>query len=295
MADVDARLLLDTKCELGEGPAWDARAQRLIWVNILGKQVHVYDPATNEDRVYPTPQYVGVAVPRKSSGLVMALQDHFAAMDLNRGKVTSLAQLPQPERPKNRFNDGKCDPAGRFWAGTCSMEGLDHAANLYFVDRDRKVHRKLDRVRLSNGMAWTKDAKTMYYIDSRDHAVAAFDYDVETGDIRNRRVAFEVPKDNGTPDGMTIDTDGMLWIAHWGGYRVQRWDPKTGKVIKIIRTPASQTSSCAFGGPKLDKLYITSAWEGMNERTRAEQPLSGGLFVCENPGATGYPAVEFAG
>jgi sugar lactone lactonase YvrE len=130
---------------------------------------------------------------------------------------------------------------------------------------------------------------------ARTHAVAAFDYDAETGDIRNRRVVIEVPSDHGLPDGMTIDTEDMLWVGHWGGSRVQRWDPRTGKVLKVIKLPVSQVTSCTFAGPNLDKLYITTAHEGMTAEQRAKERLAGGVFVCDNPGARGYAAVEFAG
>jgi sugar lactone lactonase YvrE len=294
MAD-EVRLLLDAKAELGEGPVWDGRRQVLYWVNILGKQVHVYDPKANRDRVLVTPEFVGCVAPRRRGGLVMALKDSFAAMDLESGQVTPLAPMPKPVPPQNRLNDGKCDPIGRFWAGTLAMDGAKEAASLYTLEPDLRVSLKLDKVGLSNGLAWTADARTMYFIDTRARAVAAFDYDAETGSIRNRRIVIDVPQDHGSPDGMTIDTEGMLWVAHWGGSRVQRWDPKSGKVLKAIRFPVSATSSCAFGGPNLDRLYVTSAWEGMSAEQRANEPLAGGLFVCDNPGARGYPAVEFAG
>jgi len=204
---------------------------------------------------------------------------------------------PEQDRPENRFNDGKCDPAGRFWAGTM-LNGAGESdpphGSLYSLDAHHHVQHRLSGVRISNGICWSPDKTTMYFVDSPNRWVDAFDYDDATGAIGNRRVAVTVPREYGMPDGMTIDAEGMLWVAGWGGGQVSRWDPATGKFLETIAVPASQSSACAFGGPNLDELYITSARIGLDAATLAHEPHAGSLFVAR-PGVKGTEAFEFAG
>ncbi len=286
-------LVVDAKATLGEGPIWHAQRQVLYWVDILEKKVHIYDPAANQDRAIDVGQYVGTVVPRKSGGLMLALHHGFASLDPDTQQL-QIIHDPESHLPDTRFNDGKCDPAGRFWAGTMSLTGAAGAGSLYCMDKDLRVRKILDKVTVSNGIAWSLDHKTMYFIDTPTQAVAAFDYDIETGSIANRRVVVSIPKEDGLPDGMTIDAEGMLWVAHWGGSRVTRWNPANGKLLQTISVPAAQTTACWFGGPDLDVLYITSARHGLNERALAEQPYAGGIF-CVRPGVRGLEAYEFAG
>ena len=289
-------LLLDTKAELGEGPIWHAASQRLYWVNIMAGDVHVYDPATNTDRFITVGQPVGTVVPRRSGGVMLAVRHGFASLDLDSGAVAMLADA-DTDRPENRFNDGKCDPAGRFWAGSM-LNGAGEKdpphGSLYSLDANHQVRRRLGDVRISNGLAWSPDKRTMYFVDSPDHRVDAFDYDDATGEISHRRTAVAIDREYGMPDGMTIDAEGMLWVAGWGGGQVSRWNPATGQFLETIHVPASQSSACAFGGPNLDLLYITSARTGLDAATLAREPRAGGLFVAR-PGAKGLEAFEFAG
>ena len=223
---------------------------------------------------------------------MLALKNGFASLDLYTNKVTHIAD---PEkRADNRFNDGKCDPAGRFWAGTLSYKESPEQGALYRLDKDLSAHRLVEKVTCSNGIVWSGDAKTMYYIDSPTMRVDAFDYDVETGSVSNRRTVISCEKGHGYPDGMAIDAEDKLWVAHWDGSAVRRWDPKTGKLLRSIELPATRITSCAFGGPKLDKLYVTSATTGLDEATRKRLPLAGGLFLVD-PGTTGVLSAEFAG
>jgi sugar lactone lactonase YvrE len=196
--------------------------------------------------------------------------------------------------PGNQFNDGKCDPAGRFWAGTVDFTDFERLGNLYRLDPDLSVHRMLEGVQISNGIAWTLDGTEMYYIDSRLHRVDAFDCDLETGEIENRRVAFHIPEEMGLPDGMTIDGEGMLWIALFKGSRVSRWDPFESRLLQTVDLPVSNVTSCAFDGENLDQLYITTARRWLNAEQLEKQPLAGGLFRAY-VGVTGVPAFEFAG
>ena len=289
-------LLLDLKAELGEGPIWHAPTQRLYWVNIMAGEVHLYDPQTNTDRAVLVGQSVGTVVPRRSGGVMLALSHGFASLDLDSGAVTMLND-PEKHLPENRFNDGKCDPAGRFWAGTM-LNGAGESdpphGSLYSLDASGQVRQRLVHVRISNGLAWSLDKTTMYFVDSPDRRVDAFDYDDATGEIGIRRVAVTVPRQYGMPDGMTIDAEGMLWVAGWGGGQISRWNPATGQFLETIHVPASQSSACAFGGPNLDELYITSARIGLDASTLANEPHAGGLFVAR-PGVQGIEAFEYAG
>jgi sugar lactone lactonase YvrE len=288
-----AELVLDAKATLGEGAIWGADRRVLYWVDIIGCTVHIYDPASEEDRAIDVGQYVGTVVPRRAGGLMLALHHGFASLDLASEQVEIVAD-PEAHLPGNRFNDGKCDPAGRFWAGTLALEGTPEVASLYRLDVDLNVHKMLGEVSCSNGIVWTQDNQTMYYIDTFLQRVDAFDYDLGTGAISGRRTAFEVPSEMGYPDGSTLDGEGMLWVALWQGAAVSRWNPATGELLQVVDVPAPNVTSCAFGGPNLDRLYITTARNGMGEDALKQYPLAGGLF-CADVGVTGLPAVEFAG
>lgn len=288
----EAELVLDTKVDLGEGPIWDSAKELLYWVNIMEKQLFIFDPETAENRAIDVGQYVGTVVKGRSGHLYLALHHGFAKLDPESEKLTMISD-PEAHISGNRFNDGKCDPAGRFWAGTMSIEETSNSGSLYVLEPSGRTRKMLSDVSISNGIVWSLDAKTMYYIDTPTGCVDAFDYELETGNINNRRTAIKLPEGQGFPDGMTGDAEGMLWVAHWGGYRVTRWNPNTGELLDTIRVPAAQVTACAFGGSDLDELYITCARRGLSERALAEQPLAGGLFKVK-PGVKGVRAFEYA-
>lgn len=287
-----AKLILNAAATLAEGPVWDHRRQHLIWVDIEKSQVHLYDPASGADICHQLDLMVGAAVPMETEGkLLLALADGLAIFDLSQQRLSYIAQTER-ELPGNRFNDGKCDPAGRFWAGTMSYEQRPGAGALYCVYTDYSVRRKIRDVTISNGLAWTANAQTMYYIDSPTQQVMAYDYDPSTAEIGNPRVVIRIPPSLGTPDGMTIDREDKLWIALWGGFGVGRWDPLTGELLDMIRVNAPNATSCTFGGPDLDQLYITTARSGMSEEQLGRNPESGGLFLAK-PGISGRPVDLF--
>jgi sugar lactone lactonase YvrE len=290
----EPELILDVRASLGEGPVWDAKTGTLWWVDITACKVHISDAETGADRVLNTGSMVGAVALRATGGLVAALANGFALIDTETGQVHPIND-PEQGIEGNRFNDGKCDPGGRFWAGSCSL-GCDvpGAGSLYRLSPEGHVAKVLENVTISNGLCWSPDERTMYFIDTPMFEVWAFDYDNESGEIRNRRTAVKVPQDEGYPDGMTIDVDGMLWIAHWGGSRVCRWDPRSGRKIGDIRFPVTNVSSCTFGGPDLNELYITTARLGLSEQDLQDQPLAGGLFRAK-PGVTGLAAHSFGG
>ena len=236
-------LVLDARSVLGEGAIWDEEKQVLYWVDIDPGLVHVYDPATRKNRTLQVGQPVGTVVPRASGGLMLAVRDGFMSLDLETGR-TELVAIPSGHNPENKFNDGKCDPAGRFWAGT--VETPSRKGALFRLDRDLSVHQMVDGVGCSNGLAWSLDKKTMYYIDTPTMKIEGFDYDLVTGAISNRRTIVSVAEEHGLPDGMTIDAEGKLWVAHWDGWCVCRWDPDHGE--------AHSESPIASGAPHFMRL-----------------------------------------
>ncbi|MBA3453258.1 MAG: SMP-30/gluconolactonase/LRE family protein [Deltaproteobacteria bacterium] len=239
-------------------------------------------------------QPVCAVVPRAGGGLALALGDGFwlQAADGSMRRVYGIAQ-PEPPLGPVRMNDGKCDPAGRFWAGSMAYDGRPGAGCLYCLDIDGQVTEILRDVSVSNGLAWTQDGRTMYYIDSALQRVDAFDADPASGAIGNRRPAVPVPTASGIPDGMTLDDDGALWVAMWGGGGVHRYTPD-GRLDTIVGVPCANATSCAFGGSDLGDLYITTSPHGLSDADRASQPLAGRLFRFR-PGVTGPAAVAFGG
>jgi sugar lactone lactonase YvrE len=277
MTIFEPECVLEACAELGDGPVWDHRESALWWVDINGHAVHRFDPATGEDTAYDMGEMVGAVVPRIRGGLVMAAHSGFYFFRPETGEREFLGH-PEAHLANNRFNDGKCDPAGRFWAGSAAMDGVQGGAGLYCLGVDGAITQFLDSVTVSNGMAWSLDRTTMYYIDSMAQCVSAFDYDLETGNISNQRAVIAIERTDGFPDGMTIDTEGKLWVAHWGGARVVRYDPETGEALAKVAVPVSQPTSCAFGGDGQRDLYITTARASIRGDALAAQPLAGSLF-----------------
>jgi sugar lactone lactonase YvrE len=289
----NVKVLVDAHALVGEGPLWDEDQGVLYWVDILSNKLYIYEPTSGENRAFDVGQHVGTVVLRASGGVMLAVYDGFAAYDLASQTLTMIND-PEADLPNNRFNDGKCDPAGRFWAGSMAYNEQSTQGSLYRLDPDLSVHKMLSNIGISNGIVWSLDQRMMYYIDSTAHTVRAFDYNNATGDISNERVVITVPQEMGLPDGMAIDTEGMLWVAHFGGGTVRRWDPDTGQVLTTIELPATQITACAFGDQNLDTLYITSAATRLDDAALAKQPHAGALFSVK-PGVRGVPTFKFAG
>ncbi len=288
-------LALDARTLLGEGAIWNPARQCLQWVDIEGRRVFTFDPASGNNRACDVDQRVSTVVPRAKGGLMIALQEGFAALNPDTGRVELWPRPPEHDPAVVRFNDGKCDPAGRFWAGTMGLtKGPRPQGRLYRLDSDGSMHVMLRDVGTSNGIVWSQDRRTVYFIDTALRRVDAFDYDHAGGGITNRRPAIAIPDELGRPDGSTLDAEGMLWIAMWEGWGVTRWNPRTGEWLQTIRLPVARVTSCAFGGADLDVLYLTSAREGLSEEQLDAQPLAGGLFRVR-PGVCGLPADAYAG
>lgn len=285
-------VVTDLPSELGEGPVWDADAQRIIWVDIEKGNIHQYYPEESRQQTFHTGQRIGAVALKRSGGFIAALQHGFVTIDIEKQTI-EIIDDPESHLPGNRFNDGKCDPAGRFWAGTMSMQGEEKAGGLYTLEKDLSVSKKISEVSCSNGMAWSSDHATFYFIDTPTRQVVAYDYNITDGSINNKRIIITISEEDGFPDGMTIDTEGLLWVALWGGWKIEQWDPHTGKRLQSITLPASQITSCTFGGKNLNDLYITSANTGLSANELKEQPLAGHLFVVKSCGSYGLPADTF--
>jgi sugar lactone lactonase YvrE len=286
----EVELALDARAELGEGPSWDPARRRLIWVDITAEIVHRFDPASGEDERFEVGQPVGAAVPTSGDRLALAVSDGFAFLDPSTGAVERIADV-EVDLADTVMNDGKCDPAGRLWAGTKDANGSRPLGSLYRLGADRKPVRMLTGLTVSNGLGWSPDRTTMYFIDSPTQRIDAFDFDLDGGAIANRRTLVEIPKAWGLPDGMTVDEDGSLWVAFWGGSAIRRFDP-AGAVAAVVEFPVSQVTSCAFGGNDLAELYVTTARDSLSETQVAEQPLAGGLFRLR-PGVRGQHPYPF--
>jgi len=283
-----ARPITGVRSEHGEGPVYDPLTDELLWVDIPAGLVNVgrLGPAFEHVRSYAAGDVVSAVVPRRdpADGWVVASRHGFSALDRS-GVVTAIAE---PEHTADRMNDGKCDPFGGFWAGSMGPEG---AASLYRLAPDGTCRTALTGVTTSNGLAW-RDPEHVYYIDTPTRRVDVFDH--ADGTLTNRRTAFPLADGPGSPDGLTVDAEGCVWVALYGGAAVHRYAPD-GELLAVVPLPVEKVTACTFGGPDLDRLYITTSRENLDAGGIAAQPLAGALFAVDAPGVRGLPALEFAG
>ena len=244
----------------------------------MGRQLHALDPATGAVESKSFPDLVCAVAPTGSPRLQVAFAKELAWLDWPSGVVTPIVAV-EPDMPGNRCNDGKRDPAGRFWIGTMSRSGeVVGAGALHRLENDGTLTRVLSGLTIANGLSWSPDQRTMYFIDSPTREVWAFDFDPADSAISNRRTVVKVPESLGWPDGMTIDANGNLWVAHWAAGCVARWEAKSGRLLETIATDCPHTSSCCFGGLDERDLYITTSQLGLSATELARAPLSGRLF-----------------
>lgn len=290
---MQASLLFKSNNILAEGPFWHADRKSFFWVDIDGKKFHEYswpDGRTNEWKLDHRVSLI-VQPANSNSTLMLGVQGGVILFDLLTGNFEWLVDI-EKDIPMNRTNDGGCDAAGRLWIGTMHREFEKEKGSLYSVDPDFTVTKRLNCVSISNGLVWSKDGKRMYFIDTPTQTVQSFLFDVESGNIQFEKVAITIDKKNGSPDGMCMDEEGMLWIAQWDGFGVYRWNPETGKMLDKIELPVPQVSSCAFGGENMDHLFITTARENMSEEIVKKYPLSGNVFIAKT-GTKGVPVHKF--
>jgi sugar lactone lactonase YvrE len=286
-------LLLDACADLGEGPAWDMVKKQLYWVDIRAGDLHIHQPENGADIRIPLGENVGCVAPCQNGDLVVGLRGRIATLNPSTQKLTELVTLEE-HLPGNRFNDGKCDPAGRFLAGTMDNAEEEASGTLYSYSSTGALKTLLTGIRISNGITWSPDHKTFYHIDTPLHQITAFDYDLASGELCRPRPIITIPPELGWPDGMTSDSQGNLWVAMWGGAKITRWNPTSGDLMESIPVPAFNVTSCIFGGENLTDLYITSARKGLNREQVSKYPHSGGLFRIKTK-TQGMQTFSFAG
>jgi len=284
--------VIDAKNKLGEVPVWCPIEQALYWVDIEQKLLQRFEPSSGAVKVWEMPERIASFALREQGGMIVALASRICFFDLDTGGIEQIA-APDAHVPRNRFNEGKCDRKGRFWAATMDDRLVEHTGSLYRVDPDRSVHQMETGIAISNSIVWSPDNKTMYFADTRDRTIYAYDFAFETGAISNRRVFCTTLDQPGNPDGSTIDSEGYLWNAQWNGWRVVRYAPN-GRIDRIVEMPIQYPSSCMFGGADLGTLYVTSAFWDLTPEQRRKQPQAGGLFAVD-AGVRGLPEPRFAG
>lgn len=288
-----AELFYKSECMLGEGPSWHAERKSFFWVDIDGKCFYEFHTTTKEVTRRQLAHRVSLILQTKASSdiILLGVQGGLASYDLTKEKFIWLLDI-EKEQFDHRTNDGAVDSEGRLWIGTMHRQFEKGAGSLYCVDNNFSVQRKITGVTISNGLAWSLDNSRMYFIDTPTQTVQSFLFDAETGNIQFEKIAITIDKKMGSPDGMAIDEEGMLWIAQWDGFGVYRWDPVKGKLLDKIDVPVPQVSSCAFGGDNMDELIITTARENFTEEDAAKYPLSGNIFIAK-PGVKGIAPNKF--
>lgn len=277
---------------LGEGPLWSPRDEALYWVDILTPAIHRFDVATGRDTETKLGSMVSLVIPKATGGLLIATPNGLMTID-DSGTLTRLSH-PEADRPGNRYNDGKCDRMGRLWVGTMDMGAAPNRGNLFKVDPDGSWIKMDTGFTVANGLGWSPDNTRMYFTDSHRKLVFQYDFDFINGTIGNRRPLISFDASAGSPDGLTVDAEGCLWVAMWDEWCIARFDPE-GREMTRVRMPVPRPTSCCFGGPNLDILYVTSARVRLAQDVLKSAPLSGSLFAVQIPGVRGIPETIFAG
>lgn len=267
---------------VGEGAIWDADNQQLLWVDILGHKIHAFNPANGANTSYDMGQDIGTIVTTTSGLWAYADENGIGFLNPKTGERIEGAK-PEKDHPGIRFNEGKCDPRGNFWAGTMAYDCTTGAGKLYEFDAAGNVRIKIEGTTISNGLVWSKDCTKFYFIDSTTYQIHQYDYDINTGEINSKKIIAVIPKEIGLPDGMTIDSEDHLWVALFDGGKVIRINPGNGETVFEVCVPVPKVTSCAFAGKNLDELYITTAHYLMNEEALKKYPLSGSLFKAKVP------------
>jgi sugar lactone lactonase YvrE len=285
------RLVLQARDQLGEGAFWDERAGELLRVDITRGRIHAWNPATHRVATQEVAGEVSAVVPRAQAAGCLLATGH--RLLLREGDAERTLAVVEQDRPDNRFNDCKCDPQGRLWAGTMSRRRAPGAAALYRLQTHGEIERVIAGTTISNGLGWSPAGDRMYFIDSTTQRIDVLDFDAATGDVANRRALVEVDPRDGLPDGMTVDAEGGIWVCLFGGGAVRRYSPE-GVLEAAIALPVTNPTSAAFGGADLRTLYVTSARHRLSPEQLAVEPLAGGLFAL-HPGVRGLPGNRFAG
>ncbi len=279
--------VLTVRARLGEGPVWDPMARCLYWLDIYNHRVHGFDPVTETDQVWDVGDVVGSLALADNSRLLLAQRHHLSWLDLTTGQVDLVIEV-EPHLSENRCNDGKCDPQGRFWFGTM---GPAREGSLYRYSPDGSLQQMETGLTISNGLGWSPDGQWFYLTDSPCQVIYRYGFDPETGSLFGRQVWIDLTGESYFPDGLTVDSQGCLWVALWDGWAVARFDPD-GQEIERIPMPVQRPTCCTFGGENLNRLYITTASVGLSEKEIEKSFFSGDLY-CLETNVTGIPAYRF--
>jgi sugar lactone lactonase YvrE len=280
--DLKATVLYASRCYVGEGPYWHAERKSCFWVDIEERNIFQHNWVTGVTTFRKLQHRVSLVVQNEEDQLILGLQGGIARYDFDTEKLDWLLNL-EKDKDDHRPNDGKVDSQGRLWLGTMHCSCDQGAGSLYCMDDNLNCQKRYAGLTISNGLAWSLDNTRLYYIDSPTQKVRSFLFDETTGEIAFERDVIQIPIEAGSPDGMAIDEEGMLWIAHWGGFGVYRWNPMNGECIGKVELPIPHVSSCAFVGPELDHLLITSARIGLSPEELDKYPTSGDVYVLKMP------------
>ncbi|XP_004713249.1 regucalcin [Echinops telfairi] len=299
MSSIKIECVLPMNCCCGESPVWEETSSSLLFVDIPAQKVCRWDSLTKQVQQVTVDAPVSSVALRQSGGYVATVGTKFCALNWEDQSTVVLATTDK-DKKNNRFNDGKVDPAGRYFAGTMAEETAPavverRQGSLYSLFPDHHVQQLFDQVDISNGLDWSLDHRIFYYIDSLSYSVDAFDYDLQTGQISNRRSVYKMEQEEQIPDGMCIDAEGKLWVACYNGGRVIRLDPETGKRLQTVKLPVDKTTSCCFGGKGYSEMYVTSARDGLDPESLSRQPEAGGIFKITGLGVKGICSNPYAG
>jgi sugar lactone lactonase YvrE len=277
---MNSTLLHKSPCLLGEGPFWHDPRQSFFWVDIDGKKLHEYNIENKKVNTWQFQFRPSLLSLDTKGQMMIAFQGRLARFDLETENLTWLMDI-EKGNDQIRTNDGGIDPSGRLWIGTMHVQFKEGEGSLYCIGHDFSITKKISKLTIPNGLVWSLDGLTMYHIDSSTKKVSAYLFDKQTGEIKFDRIAITISPNAGSPDGMCMDEEGMLWIAHWDGFAVCRWNPDTGKLLEKIEVPVPQVSSCAFGGRDFKQLFITTARENFTMEMVEKYPESGSVYVAQ--------------
>lgn len=283
---------LEARADLGEGPWWDERERRLLWIDLYPGEIHAFDPASGVDTSFSVGQPIGMVAGRAGGGMIAAVRDGLGFADFDT-RAFALEVEVEPGVETNRANDGKCDAAGRLWWGTMAFDQAPGAGAVYSFDAYRELNLRIPHTTTSNGIDWSPDNRLMYHADTGTGVISAYDFDLERGTVTNGRPIFTASLDQGAPDGLTVDESGDVWVAMWDGWAILRLSPD-GDLKQVIDVPVARPTSVAFGGEALDELFITTAKYGRTPLELKDEPHAGSIFRYR-PGVAGLAPHPFAG
>lgn len=286
------KIIWSGQADLGEGPMWHPQEKSLYWIDIAKSQINRLNIVSGENKTWQFSNFIGAVVPRAKGGIVAAMGNEVMAVNTNNGQIEKIANILPEASPNLRSNDGKCDKKGRFWIGMVDVALKHPIGGLFRMDSEGNVMQMEEGITISNGMGWSPDSTLFYYIDSAQRCVFQYDFDLVSGTIRNRKVFIKLEDSEASPDGMTVDQKGYIWIAIWNGWKLIRYAPD-GSVSKIVNLPVQRPTSCIFGGEDYKTLFVTSCSLNVSEQIHLAKP-AGSIFSFQAE-TSGIEENSFAG